>query len=320
MLLLIVFATKINGQCNEPGGVKPEFKGSPDYRHLVAGIVGSVPGLIGAGPLGSALHGLTLFLWPDNSSEEVFQAMVDYVNKLVPELISQERIHTLQEHVQGLKEIVADYDDTTDPLQKGEYLTSFIATLDSLEPQFFDDRAPEKTLAPLVAFGTLKLVALREQYLNAHLYYGNDDRDRAMHYQKLKNTVEKYTKATAGIRKRLLDARMAKIHFKVLDKTFTRLPFNRRDPELNGTVEEQGAVYDDDFCGTHKSVELYYRDRGSETKNWGEWNALIKEGPAQARKAYEESLDLILTPTKDWPQLIPPVNAEAPAATQGPRS
>jgi hypothetical protein len=193
-LLLMLCATGARSRCNEQVGSAPEFKGSTDYRNLVAG---------------SAVSELTLLLWPDNSQEQLFQAIVDYVNRVVPGMIAQEHILLLEQNVQGLKKLVKDYDRTINPMHKGEYLTDLIGHLDVLEPQFFDERLPERTLAPLVAFGTLRLVALREQYLYSNLYYGTDP-DRLTHYEELKETAARYVAATSSMRQRVLDARMAR--------------------------------------------------------------------------------------------------------------
>jgi hypothetical protein len=84
------------------------------------------------------------------------------------------------------------------------------------EPRFFDtpdpkESRPERVLAHFIAFGTLKMVALRELYVHGEEYYGSDN-DRNLHLRNLLHAVEKYTSAAAGIRQRAMDWRYSTLH------------------------------------------------------------------------------------------------------------
>ena len=77
--------------CGPDGGASPEIhyiaqNTGPDFRTLVLGLVGATP------DAGSALQGLTGFLWKqDSEASAVFDQMRAYVDTLVPELIARER-------------------------------------------------------------------------------------------------------------------------------------------------------------------------------------------------------------------------------------
>ena len=103
-----------------------------------------------------------------------------YVNQVVPGMIAQEHVQQLQQHVAGLRAVLNDYNQTTDPVQEGEYLTTLISLLDELEPEFFNPRPRSAPWHTLLLSGSIRLVALREQYLFAAQYYGADP-DRAAH-------------------------------------------------------------------------------------------------------------------------------------------
>jgi len=200
----LLLASSALAQCKENGDISANLQKGDDYRGMVTGAIGLTP------EVGGALSFAASILWADNSDQELFDQIVDYVNKLVPALIAQEHVRLLQGHVAGLRKIVYDYKHTSNQLQKGEWLTSLLAHLDELEPEFFDDRTPEHTLAHFVTFGSIKLLALREQCLFAEQYYGNDI-DHATHLNQLHHEIARYTAAARSIRERAMAWRLSQL-------------------------------------------------------------------------------------------------------------
>src|SRR5256885_1383878 len=91
-VVLITMASKsVADVCDGNGGtVTPAFVSSPDYRSFVAGVAGSAP------EVGSALGGIVKVLWQDPGPGSLFEQMKDYVNVVVPELISAEHAQMLE--------------------------------------------------------------------------------------------------------------------------------------------------------------------------------------------------------------------------------
>jgi delta endotoxin, N-terminal domain len=287
---------KMPAQCTDQGVIPATFTPGPDYRSLVSGAIGATPAI------GSALSGITKFLWSDDSQQQVFNALVAYVNQVVPGMIAQEHVQQLQQHVVGLRAVLNDYNQTTDPVQKGEYLTTLISLLDELEPEFFDPRTPERTLAHFVAFGSIRLVALREQYLFAAQYYGADP-DRAAHLTLLQSNIARYTKAAADIRSRAMEWRLGMVNF-------------AQNSTWNYGVRSKQQIFHtstrDDFCNANVnsySGPSYPRSARS----------LHAAYVAKVRAAFNHQLDLIMQPTTDWPKLnaVAPPPAHALLSAQG---
>jgi hypothetical protein len=97
--------------------------------------------------VGDVLKEYTKAIWKDPGPRQLFKQMKDYVDKMVPELISDQHITDLREGVEGVNNALKAYDDTDIPEEKAKYLTSIETAIDiALEPKYFDSRAPEKAL------------------------------------------------------------------------------------------------------------------------------------------------------------------------------
>ncbi len=284
---------------------------SDKARTIVVALSGAVP------KVGGLVSGAIKFLWKDvDNYSAVFDQMREYVDKLIPEMISREHVHKLEQHVSGLRSAANNYVRTTNLLQKGEYLTSMLTVLDAMEPEFFDDRAPEKVLAHFVAFGTLKLAALREQYLFAPDYYGGDE-DRESHFQLLQQQVGRYTGAAAGIRTRALAWRMGKIKCERGSEQKSRTK--------SAPLKWRWLDVHDELCGWQQ------RYRGNW---WAVSTALIgghgdpgepKFTPSQTfctnrqdlvRRGFTSDLDAIVEPINHWAALATKVDLPGPARTR----
>ena len=272
----LLFASSARAQCKENGDISANLQKGDDYRGMVTGAIGLTP------EVGGALSFATSILWADNSDQELFDQIVDYVNKLVPALIAQEHVRLLQQHVAGLRQIVRDYKQTSNPLQKGEWLTALLAELDELEPEFFDNRVPERTLAYFVAFGSIKLLALREQFLFAQQYYGNDV-DRATHLKQLHQDIARYTAAVTGIRQRAMAWRLSQL----------RLDHENR--YVSHMLYRDFYWVRDDFCGWNSN----------QTSHLAFIKGRLEDRRRVVTAAFGADLDSILKPATDWPKLEP---------------
>src|SRR5665213_2503630 len=104
----------------------------------------------------------------------MFKALVNYVDAIVPDSIAKERVAQLKLAIAGLQANLKSFLKEGDLVQKGGALTDLIKALEREEPRFLDKATPpEKQLAVVVAFGTLRLMALRERILHAKEYYGD---------------------------------------------------------------------------------------------------------------------------------------------------
>jgi hypothetical protein len=283
----------IAGACVPEDGSTSFDAPSTAKRSVTLGVLAGIPklpelgltdiakklgGLAGKLPIGALVSGVAGLLWPDPTPDALFNQLKDYVDKLVPKAISDEHITDLKGSVEGLKNSLDTYLDARNLAYKGVLLGSLEQNLNTIEPKFFDTRAPEQALAHFVAFATLKLTVLREQYLHGTDYYGDDvDHDLAM--CKLNNAVVKYTQAAADIRKRVMDWRLAKLRDDV----------NRGDYRGKGRGWTWTHQVVDDFCD-------WRSDKAS--KKQTDMNMFLRA--EQIKGAYGKNLDAILAPIAHW--------------------
>jgi hypothetical protein len=176
-------------------------------RFFVAGLAGAVPY---AGP---GLGGLVKLLWNDSTSTSLFDQMKDYVDALVPELISQEHVTKLAEDAKGFHVALNLYLDASDPLEKGQLLSGLVEVLASMQGEFFDPRAPEAVLDSFVQYGTIYISALRERYIHGTEYWPSEGEEaRKSHLKELQDTTTLYSQAMLDIVQRAMTWRMSKVY------------------------------------------------------------------------------------------------------------
>jgi hypothetical protein len=233
-------------------------------------------GLVGKLPVGALVSGVAAILWPDPTPDALFDQMKTYVDKILPKAISDEHIQHLKNSVEGLKTAIDAYTEAKNLRYKGVLLGSLEQILNGIEPDFNDPRAPQQALAHFVAFATLKLTVLREEYLHANEYYG-DDADHDLAACKLNNAVLKYTNAAKDIKQRAMDWRIKQIQFEWTRKT-------SGDPEHNWYSKAW-----DDFCDWddtyHKVSDAYFG---------------IHMRKMAIRDSYGKALDVLLAPLAHW--------------------
>jgi carbonic anhydrase len=296
--------------CGPEGGVSPNVRfiqqnTGPDFRELVIGAVGEIP------EAGTALSLITSFIWPEPESESsaVFDQMKAYVDQLVPELIAQERATQLEQRLAGLHRVLRDYNRTSyGTAQKGQWFTSLLALLDQAEPFFFDARTPEKSLTYFVPMGTLRIFALREQYLYYERIYGHADPDRARHLHDLKAAIDRYTQAA-------LRAKETAIRWRVEDKIGLDTRQERGVGVLGPTTTTIWTAADR-VCSWQQSFQ-HNSLGGGDLYGQEHATTALAQRRAQVQFAYLADLNLLMSPAALWPYLDP-TNPDDPAPTQAP--
>ena len=132
-------------------------------RELVIGLVSAIPAAATEGiPVGAILGGAMKFFWKDDGPDQLFNQMKAYVDNLVPASLDQYDKTQLQNDLEAIRKIFANYNDYHTISTKGDELSKLVTQLELMQPHFLNRRSPQTTLAELVAFGTLKLAALQE--------------------------------------------------------------------------------------------------------------------------------------------------------------
>lgn len=251
------------------------------------------------------------FLWKDNSQEQLFDQMKAYVDRVVPEAISQEFVDSLKRRVDGLRTIAKNYSKTENLNDKGQRLNELLGAIDLFEPDFFDERAPAKVLAHFVAFGTLKLTGMRERYIFGPDYYeGKNERDRYL--QELQEETGRYVDQAAKIRAHAIKQRLEKVTcVRTIDKE------NVNTPMCTGYIETT-----DTMCPSKFKQKAKGRRGGSTCTRAMEFEGKHREYPHRrdphyqdppdtmcvnrenaVKKGYGVDLDAILEPTTHWANL-----------------
>ena len=83
-----------------------KFPSEAEIRNLVTVGVGVVP------EVGQALGGVIKVLWKDDTQDVLFHQMKEYVDKLIPDLIAQERMKQIELRLEGLQKVLKEYQKT----------------------------------------------------------------------------------------------------------------------------------------------------------------------------------------------------------------
>ena len=269
-------------------GVKP-ISGDP-LQHLLADNARTIvtTGISQIPEVGEVLGGLTKLLWKDPSNDKLFDKMKLYVLKLVPDSITGERIDQLKGSLHGLNTDLNIYMRHHELSRKGGDLTTLIGLINDKEDEVLSGSTPPEKALPLVlAFGLLKLTALREQYLHTNDYHPADAQDHSQDFQDYNDAVTKYAKVAADLKDKIIANRLAKIHLNDGDYS--------KPEDFMGQVVWDKTEYSnptDDFCDWNKDYARSDRDAAL---------AEIQRRQDEVRKVYSEDLDLILQPIAHWP-------------------
>ncbi len=277
-------------ECTEQGGVAVKFQKGDEIRNMVTMAAAGVP------EIGQILSGTLKLFWEDTGPSDLFNQMKAYVDRLVPGLIAQQHVQDLENTLAGLINVMNNYQQAPDSGEKKGHLLFLVDQLALAEPNFFDihdleKSRPEQYLAHFIAFGTLKMVALRELYIHGKEYYGSDA-GTALHLKNLQDAVKKYTTMAAGIRPRAMDWRRT---------TLNKYQYDEGGPRPFGTTY---YYVSDDVCG--------WRQEAGSSATYDNRDAVWAYRWAQVEPAYGADLDAILSHIAEWRMLEIPVSPPPP--------
>jgi hypothetical protein len=271
----------------------PTFQ-APDIatvRGVVTSGLGGIPSAVTAElPIGPIVGGLVSFLWKDTTNDELFTQLKKYVDTVVPDSITNERVKQLGNQLSAVKFDLRQYAHGTGNGEPGGNLNILLAALNPLRVGVLDpDTPPEKILALIIAVGTLHTQTLREKYIRDKELYGpkaNMANDRKQY----NCAVDAYKKAANDARDQIIKSRLAML--RTDDKrACSRWSRYRR----GGCDHEYWAV--DDFCdwsGPHHS-------RDEEDQAGQDLVARTE----QVRKVYNRDLDELLKPIASLASITP---------------
>ncbi|MFC0204430.1 jacalin-like lectin [Novosphingobium soli] len=216
-----------------------------------------VTGLNEVPVVGNLLSGLVGVFWPDDKDDPkvVWQQIKDDVAQLCHDLIDEQRAQGLLDEILGIGNVIDRYLEAQGD-QKGQFFTVLLGLLEEQEPNFFHQTAPQLTLTYLVAMGTLKLTALRDQAQFFETIYGYEDPNKALHEQMVEDTINKYITAVLVSRDTAFSWRVSKIvankddsswfgeHYwyvtDVLTGFYQKIPYSRRTGDSEAKRDAEG--------------------------------------------------------------------------------
>ena len=250
-------------------------------------------GLKAVPEVGSVLSGALSFLWKDPKADRLFDELVAYVNDLVPESITKERIGQQNYQVEGLKKALDEYQREGSLAEKGRMLGRLKDKFIELEPAYLNnpDTPPEKVLPLVIAYGRLRLAVLRERLLHQKEYY--PDNVSTLLVPDYNDAVDALTKVAKTIKQKIIDNRLAKI--KVIHDDNPRL--------IRWRAPTPRYILSDGFCDWNAGRHYYTADDAKAGKA-GVVDGLDRRRDV-VRKIYEKDLDALLQPITQWPSLTP---------------
>jgi hypothetical protein len=243
---------------------------------LVAGVAGMVP------TVGSGLKGLVTALWPNPTDPmAVWDAIDQYINTLVQGLLNQAKADYLQSTLQGIYNLILNYNATAyGTTQKGSLFSSLLSQVLADEPYFMDREAPETTLTYLVSMGTVTLIILREQALFYQDIYNEADPTPEEHLALLQGKISEYGTCALSASKNAIEWRLGLIEVK----------------STSGGPSPTWAVVD---AYTNYNSAAYSSEASAE--------AMKRTVQEQVARDYAMQLETIMNPAKLWKYLDPAV-------------
>ncbi len=275
--------------CTPQGAPPATLKLDPQYvRTIVTTAVGVIP------DVGKPLSALVQALWKDKTSDSMFDQMKDYVEKLVPELLTKDFQARLGEHLTGINNVLENYKDA-EPEDKTTYLINLQNAVDLFEPLFLGKGYPaDRTIAHFGAFGALKLAVLKELVEHAR-----GPHKRAQQ-KKLDRKIAEYREHVARIKDELTTKRLSVLK---VEHNCTGYRVGRH----SRTVCHETAV--DPSCNWSGP------DRGEDQRAA---TADLANRREQVRQAYNASLDAVLEPVTRLAAALEREAAASAAATPKP--
>jgi hypothetical protein len=260
--------------------------------------VGAIPTV--GGPLGA----LTKFLWKDGQPNSLFNQMKDYVDKLVPEALTDAKLTDMQHRLKAITDDLHLYDNMVGTEKPGRLIHALGAINDNTEDFVADDgvnrAAPDRTLSYFVNFALLKLAALQEQLVKDKEYWPDQDgktyaQAHDTRQKELYDAIKQVTDRAAEIKKKLMERRLEKLFVKNDGYETTigaqdEFGWAQRD-------EVKFSLARDDFCD--------WNGPSYDNHNNPAARADLARRRDEVTKAYGAAVDAILEPLNAWRALLP---------------
>jgi len=259
-------------------------------RTITTGALSAIP------KVGGALSALTKMLWKDGTNDALFGQMKDYVDQLVPELLTQDYSKHLANRVQGIRNVLDNYERETDPDEKARHLTNLRDLISNFEPDFLDDtRPPDRTIVHFVAFGMLKLGVLQERILHAK------PADREARQKDLQDEIRRYEAHANKLKADMIARRGAMIHLK---NGSYKVPITAPDEFGWSQMDEvKYSVAHDDACNWDSPVSHDGFDSPDTQRD-------VARRKDDVTKATGDAIDAILKPLGTFHELLPEAIAQ----------
>jgi hypothetical protein len=184
----------------------PTFKKPTDMlRDIGLGAIGLIP------KAGGAFKFIAGAFWPDQSQQMFWDQMTYYVERYVDEKLTAKRLEDLGVALDGARKNLSDMSDMVPSAEKLGFFNSAYAAINQVDRAFFKADKAEKTLAYLIAMGTLKIGMLHEMTTAFATISDEADRNAASHRRWLSEAVAEYAAAARAYRQGIFDRRMAKV-------------------------------------------------------------------------------------------------------------
>jgi hypothetical protein len=175
-------------------------------RDVTLGVLGFIP------EAGGAIKFVTGALWPDASLQMFWDQMTRYVDMLIENKLTRERIIKLQETLDGARKNLKAFVKLKNGTERAGQMNSTIVNLNSEDRAFFRKDNPDQTVTYLLTMGTLKLTLMSECAHNyAQIAALATDENKQAHLEALQDDVAEYIKAARRVRGELMEQRLKKI-------------------------------------------------------------------------------------------------------------
>jgi len=265
------------------------LRGADPIRDAVIALTGLIP------EAGGGVKFLLGLFWKDSGGSLIEQVR-DYVRSVAKQMIDEEFLNNLTKEMEGIKNVIKQYAQATPGADKGQWMTSMLQKLEASQPNFFDLRAPEKTLPHFLTLGTMHLSALRERYDNFEKLYNKKPDNPAELLADLQDRVKLYVAGGTTARHKTLEWRLKYIEF------------SQQMVYVDGRPHHDVFVVEDKYDGFR-----YVADTGKFDRSRAEGLEVFEERKRQVTEAFSAELDALFGPALVWKYINP-------ALTQKPRN
>ncbi|HJU39326.1 MAG TPA: RICIN domain-containing protein [Tahibacter sp.] len=189
-----------------PASAIPGFRKPTDLmRDVGLGAIGLAP------YVGGAFKFIVGVFWPDQSLRMLWDQMTEYVDRYVDARITQERLNALNVALTGAQKNLKDLSVLKAGSEKLGFFNAAYAAINQVDRAFFDASKADRTLAYLIAMGTLKLAMLAELTMRYSTIATGTDENAEGHRAWLADAIVEYARAASDYRAAIRAQRLAKV-------------------------------------------------------------------------------------------------------------